>query len=39
MKLKNFVKEDFDKSKSAGYKKIRTKVADSYTGLNKRKTL
>ena len=37
--VKKIVKEAFDKSKSAGYKKIRTTVAASYTGLSNKKIL
>ena len=37
--VKKIVKEGFDKSKSAGYKKIRTKVAARYTGLSNKKIL
>ena len=37
--VKKIVKEAFDKSKSAGYKKIRTRVAASYTGLSNKKIL
>ena len=37
--VKKIVKEAFDKSKSAGYKKIRKKVAASYTRLSNKKVL
>ena len=37
--VKKIVKEAFDKSKSAGYKKIRTKVAARYTRLSNKKIL
>ena len=37
--VKKIVKEAFDKSKSAGYKTIRTKVAARYTGLSNKKIL
>ena len=37
--VKKVVKEAFDKSKSAGYKKIKTRVAASYTGLSNQKML
>ena len=37
--VKKIVKEAFDKSRSAGYKKIRTKVAARYTGLSNKKIL
>ena len=39
MKSKKKIKEAFDKSKSARYKKIRTRVAASYTGLSNKKIL
>ena len=38
-KVKKIVKEAFDKSKSAEYRKIRTRVATSYTGLSNKKIL
>ena len=37
--VKKAVKEAFDKSKSAGYKKIKTRVAASSTGLSNKKIL
>ena len=37
--VRKIVKEAFDKSKLAGYKKIRTRVAASYTGLSNKKIL
>ena len=38
-KLKSAVDKTFKKSKSGGYKKLRTRIADGYTGLSNREML
>ena len=37
--LKSVVDKTFKKSKSGGYKKLRTRIADGYTGLSNREML